>query len=528
MKSEIDPIVITPMIGPKDTIFFGSNEKVKFKITGKRSWETNPKNTVTLSGFVIPNDIQHKIKIEKGSDYYIEKTFKTENTTVTIKIKPHQGVLQKIYNETKKIPRNFRKRINLNYLKKKIKKLKKKENKDLKFWCLNLFSSIFSTIISFPLRFQQLIYVPVYNPERLGHAIGNTDTNLMEIAAGLHGKPNNCVLLNFYQSSSVQDVGQVFYGKMPYAKEFLSRLQIRGYKVYPGKIMQRVIEKCMSKAKIKKFNNRRFAHRDIFDVKRFFRLDLNFQPSELASFYTLIKKKNVSTQRPLVVFSCRESGKIPTTFNKKITDETRYGYRNTEQKTLLPGVTWLLEQGFSVVRVGRSEFRFPCQNKNFYDYASDQEKHSFTNDLFFFRQCCFYIGDTSGVYVLAELFRKPILFYNYAPVIHFNSWSVNYMTIFKKLFSKQGKYIPLSLQIKNNRFHEIHGEKLAEGYSYRSNTSEEILAGIQDMVNHVLQGHSHSKDHRYRMMKIQYLLRQTDLHLVQRAQICPSFLSEQT
>lgn len=525
MNSEIDPILITPAIGKKKTLYFNSNEKVSFQISGTNKKTKTQENVVTVSGYKIPNDIRQEIKFEKESVLNIEKKFKKEKTVVKIIIKQRLSILRKFLSEVKNIPKTIGKRLNKKYLKKKLKKLCTKKKNNSFSLVLNFASSICATMLSVPLRIRGFIHVPIYNPERLGHAIGNTDTNLMEIAAGLHGTPNKPILLNFYQESSVQDVGRIFYGKMIFAKEFLKRLQFRGYKLYPGRFMQRVLEKSLRKAKCETFCNRRFAHRDIFNVKNYFRPSLKFSPTEIATFYGLMQKNNLPIHQPLVLFSCREAGKIPDTFHKEITDEVRYGYRNSEQKTILPGLLWLLSQGFTCVRVGRSNSRFPCQHKNFFDYASNKEHHSFTNDLLFFRQCCFYIGDTSGVYVLAELFRKPILFYNYAPVIHFNSWSENYMTIFKKLFSKKGKRIPLARQIQHKRFHEIHGEKIADRYRYESNTSKEILGAIHDMVKHVLRGQPLAAAHLKRMQKIQKLMRKTDIHLVQKGQISPSFLA---
>lgn len=527
MKAELDPLIITPEIGKSLSIFYRQTEESTFKVHGKVRRTKTGAGEVTVSGFKIPSDVGHRLKIKQNSTFEIQKVFQKTHTIVTIKVKSKKTTPEKIWREINRFSENIKSKASLCYLKKKIKRFCRKNPKSLSSHFFDLLVSLCSTAASLPLRLLMPIHVPIYNPERLGHAVGNTDTNLMEIAAGLHGPPQQPILLNFYQHSSVQDVGRVFYGKVPYAKEFLGRLQIRGYKVYPGWFFQKVIERAVRKSGCKIFINRRFAHRDIFNAKRYFRATLEVKPEELISFFGLMKRKGLSVKKPLVVFACRETGQIPGTTSKKITDDSRYGYRNTEQKTLVATIHWLLKKEFVCVRVGRSSTSFPCEDKNFYDYASDPQAHSFTHDLLFFRQCCFYIGDTSGVYVLAELFRKPVLFYNYAPLVHFNSWSENYMAIFKHPVCKDGKAASFSLQISQHRFHEIHGEKFAKQYRYQSNTTREILGGTRDMVKHVLQGRPLPAAHISRMRELRGLFGQTDIHLVQAAQISPSFLARQ-
>jgi putative glycosyltransferase (TIGR04372 family) len=103
-------------------------------------------------------------------------------------------------------------------------------------------------------------------------------------------------------------------------------------------------------------------------------------------------------------------------------------------------------------------------------------------DLFLFSRCLFFVGDTSGNYSLAQAFRKPICFFNFAPFGHFHSWSENSISIFKNVKNERtGKLENFSNLLKYEHGYEIHNDKTDSARRYVNNTKKEISETVKEM-----------------------------------------------
>jgi putative glycosyltransferase (TIGR04372 family) len=121
-----------------------------------------------------------------------------------------------------------------------------------------------------------------------------------------------------------------------------------------------------------------------------------------------------------------------------VSEQKRYGYRNSPFKVLIPSIMELLGKGYSVIKVGASSGEYTLCSENYFDFSSQPPaEKNILIDLFLFSRCLFFFGDTSGNYSLAQAFRKPICFFNFAPFGHFHSWDKNSISIFKNMVNKQ-------------------------------------------------------------------------------------------
>ena len=189
--------------------------------------------------------------------------------------------------------------------------------------------------------------------------------------------------------------------------------------------------------------------------------------------------------RPLVLLSNRSSGNI--NLNKSgscsLSEDKRYGYRNSQFDSLVPSIQGLLGKGYNVIKVGSSCGSTGLSSDRFFDFSArpDSEKNILL-DLFLFSRSLFFIGDTSGNYSLAQAFRKPICFVNFAPFGHFHSWDQNSLTIFKNIENNRaGKLERFSDLIKYAYGYEIHNDKAKKGRNFISNTIKEISETVNEM-----------------------------------------------
>ncbi len=132
--------------------------------------------------------------------------------------------------------------------------------------------------------------------------------------------------------------------------------------------------------------------------------------------------------------------------NKENTLEKELFLRNIDNSIIIDSLKELINRDFNIVRLGRSQNKFPLKNKKFYDFAFEYNSHkdmpAFDFLLPFYSELCITLG--SGAQQCAKLFGIPTLYVGYH---RFDNWQIhsNAMFVPKKFyFSKNNSLIPLS------------------------------------------------------------------------------------
>ena len=148
-----------------------------------------------------------------------------------------------------------------------------------------------------------------------------------------------------------------------------------------------------------------------------------------------------------------------------------------------------------MIKVGAKSAEHDLSDERYFDFsAQPSTEKRFLFDLFLFSRCLFFIGDTSGNYSLAQAFRRPICFFNFAPLGHFHSWDKNSLTIFKNIKdNKTGKLKKYSHILKYQYGYEIHNDKSNISRTYINNTKKEILETVKEMEARI-SGSSYNSD----------------------------------
>lgn len=150
-------------------------------------------------------------------------------------------------------------------------------------------------------------------------------------------------------------------------------------------------------------------------------------------------------------------------------------YRDTDIATYVPAAEWLADQGVWVLRMGKIMAKpIPCSHPRIIDYAFHPERSDFL-DIWLFAHCDFCISTGTGPDIVSDIYRRPILFLNYIPLLNLFSWS-NAMHLPKTLVW-QASGIPLTLREELTNHSEYYNRI---GIKLIDLKPEEILAAVQE------------------------------------------------
>ena len=326
------------------------------------------------------------------------------------------------------------------------------------------------------------------NVERLGHAVANNDILQAEFAQGLYKtKGKDKTLLIFYpQISKIEDSGFVYFNKISFVKQISKSLSCKNIHIlYLQPWIEKVLKRVLLKTGSSFLSPKPYGHRDIFNLLSKRPPLFLFTGKDEKYCIKYLEERNFKLDRPLILCSNRSSGNI--NFSKidsrTLSEDRRYGYRNTLFSTLIPTIQDLLDKGYNVIKVGSPSGSNEISSDRYFDFSAQPlSEKNILLDLFLFSRCLFFFGDTSGIYSLAQAFRKPICFFNFVPFGHFHSWDKNSISIFKNIKdNKTGKLQKFSHILKYQYGYEIHNDKANAARNYISNTTKEILETVKEM-----------------------------------------------
>ena len=99
---------------------------------------------------------------------------------------------------------------------------------------------------------------------------------------------------------------------------------------------------------------------------------------------------------------------------------SNHDYRNSNIENYIPAIKALIKRNFYVVRMGKiAAKKVKINSKKFIDYPFHPAKSDFM-DFFFAYRCNFWIGGSTGIDELANIFRKPIAYLNLVPIAGLN------------------------------------------------------------------------------------------------------------
>ena len=125
-------------------------------------------------------------------------------------------------------------------------------------------------------------------------------------------------------------------------------------------------------------------------------------------------------------------------------DWSYHDFRDTKIESYEAAVVALAERGYWVLRMGKVVHRrLSVDHPRVVDYATSTHRSDFL-DIWLMAHCYFTISTGLGLDSIADIFRRPMVFVNYLPVLDLEAWG-RFITVPKPL-SWVSNHKPLTLQ----------------------------------------------------------------------------------
>ena len=202
--------------------------------------------------------------------------------------------------------------------------------------------------------------------------------------------------------------------------------------------------------------------------------NISLLPSENKEAELYMKKYGWTQGEKFICLNVRDSA----FFNESQT--SRHTNRNSNIEDFEVVVNYLLGLGYWIVRMGKKvETPINIKDSKLIDYGIDQNRSDLL-DIWFCKNCEFFVSTGTGVDSVALMFKKKIVFVNYIPISHIISWTEN-ITVPKKLFwDKSGKELSLTEHLDNTYGNTYQYEE--KGIKVVDLSPDEIESAVKEMV----------------------------------------------
>jgi putative glycosyltransferase (TIGR04372 family) len=205
---------------------------------------------------------------------------------------------------------------------------------------------------------------------------------------------------------------------------------------------------------------------------------MGFMPEEQNIAKEWLRTQGWKDGEPFVCFMVRDSAFLSNVKELDKYDWNYHSYRDSNIDSYIHAMQWLASQGVFVLRMGK-EMLNPVQvnNLRIIDYAFSSDKSDLL-DIWLFANCNLCVSTGTGPDWISDVYRRPILYLNFLPLMDMISWSdtINYP---KKLIWKNTKNM---LTLKEYLDHILYRTDEYEkfGIEVVDLNSSEILAVTQE------------------------------------------------
>lgn len=208
---------------------------------------------------------------------------------------------------------------------------------------------------------------------------------------------------------------------------------------------------------------------------------IKFSNQEILNGEQILAKNNIKKNDKIVCFASR---------SKFYYKENFESLRNSSINNKVDSIKFLLDKGFKVIRVGRSEQeKLKIKDSRVFDYSFSPDINDF-HDLYIISRCSFMVSDENGVNEMATIMRIPKLIVNYHTFENLRNVNDHLAPIImpKKIQSiKNNKIIPYEDAFKLDIFSINTAEELKnKGFCLIENTKEEITNAVNEMYELII------------------------------------------
>jgi len=331
--------------------------------------------------------------------------------------------------------------------------------------------------------------------DRIGHLTTEPDSWLRK--QKVEKKANNC--LNLFISDN-NHANEYLYSLLqrhinivenPYwAKIYWSRPHLLSSDYYGT--MPLDLKSCR---RVPNSVNEEKVHKQLQHLQQSTEPVLELNPEELSRGWNLLLEKEIEKNSKIVCFHVRDNAYLLKGDNP--INDVYHDVRDMDIATYEKAVKYLLSINYVVIRIGcDSNQELSLKHKNYYDFCiyRDKKNGDFL-DVFLLSVCQFFIGNTSGVFGIANCFDTPVLGLNMIPygILHAaNSRYIPKYYIDEKgapvNFSKMWDGMTLNIegQIKSGLSSFYPPKVLVDnGFTFQDNSDDEILDSVVEFSSQI-------------------------------------------
>lgn len=303
---------------------------------------------------------------------------------------------------------------------------------------------------------------------RIGHLVFETDLYLCERRSGLH--PRRSLDLFYFDSPPCNRQAAAMFRRRMWIHPLVRRLD-RVNKWLPGGTAHEV--KILGRDTF-------FTPRDTHDLLAGAPANLRFSAAERRRGDQQLQQLGIPPDAAVVCIHNRDSAFLEQKFPHENWDY--HEYRDFPVGDFRLAVAELVRRGYYVVRVGQQVAEpLVDTSPRVIDYASGRPTDFL--DLYLCSRCRFFVGNTSGLFLAATAFRRPVLSVNHIPLGSVSVCGRRDLVLPKLLWSEE-KHRLLSFRevVESGTANRYLGaDYAAAGLRPVNNDPEEILAAVVEL-----------------------------------------------
>lgn len=328
-------------------------------------------------------------------------------------------------------------------------------------FCLCLVPALFFVILFRFLKPFIIIRISYINNGRIGEFAGITELSLCEKDMGIN-IPNQSFLDIWYYYDEVCNTQ-------------LQKMWNRILKIWPSDLsfLIDLINSRLPDGKLYTITMKR-GDRDVNNLYELVPPHLSFTLDEEEFGRRKLESMGILPGSLFICFVGRDLNYLKSIFPNF--DTSYHDYRTTDVKNYLLAAEELTNRGYYAIRMGSVVAEsLVINNPNIIDYATNGQRNDFM-DIYLGAKCHFFISIGTGIDAIPEIFRKPVLYVNYADVEYVPSWDKNNLIIFKKFWlEKEQRFMSFNKIIKSGAGRLHHTSQYVDmGITLIENTPEEI------------------------------------------------------
>jgi putative glycosyltransferase (TIGR04372 family) len=174
--------------------------------------------------------------------------------------------------------------------------------------------------------------------------------------------------------------------------------------------------------------------RDVHNLLDKFPPHISFLPNEERRGKMGLRSLGIPDDAPFVCLTVRDSAYLND--QSPHLDWSRHNFRNCDIQNYILVSRKLAERGYYVIRIGAVvKEAMDVDHPMIIDYATNGMRSDFM-DIYLGAKCTFCISTSLGFDSVPIIFRRPVVFVDSSPLEVIRTWSIDYISTFKKYWKR--------------------------------------------------------------------------------------------